>query len=63
MGLLFIDDPLGLVGLGAKDAHEAKVSIHLAEVETVADDEGVGDLEPDVVDRNLHQPAGRLIEQ
>ncbi len=35
----------------------------LAEVEAVADDEGVGDLEADVVDGDVDQTPGRLVKQ
>ena len=51
------------VDLGTEDAHEAQVAVALAVVEAVADDELVGDLKPDVVDRDVDQPPRGLVEQ
>src|ERR1035437_6073479 len=61
--LEFIGRPLRLVGLGAKDAHEAQVTVYLSVVETIPHHEGVRDLKPHVVEGNRHQTSGRLCEQ
>ena len=51
------------VDLGLEHPDVAQVAVQLAVVEPVADDELVGDREPDVVDRDLDQPPGGLVEQ
>src|SRR5438309_3201654 len=51
------------VDLGAEHAHEAEVAVVLGVVEAVADDELVGDREPDVVDRDVDEAPGGLVEQ
>ena len=51
------------VDLGAQDAHEPEVAVVLAVVEAVADDELVRDREADVVDRDVDEAPGRLVEQ
>ena len=51
------------VHLGAQNAHEAQVPVSLPVVEAVADHELVGDLEADVVHRDVDEPARRLVEQ
>ena len=51
------------VDLGAEHAHEAQVAVELAVVEAVADDELVRDREADVVDRDVDEAPGRLVEQ
>ena len=51
------------VDLRLEDADVAQVPVQLAVVEPVADDELVGDREADVVDRDLDQAAGGLVEQ
>ena len=53
----------GLVDAGTQDAHVPKVTVELAVIEAVAHDELVRDREPDVVDGDVHEPAGRLVEQ
>ena len=51
------------VDLRLEDANDAQVPVELAVVEAVADDELVRDREADVVDRDLDEPPGRLVEQ
>src|SRR5450756_489856 len=55
--------PLGLVGLGAENAHEAEVPVDLAEVETIPHHEGVRNLEANIVDRDVDQAAGGLVQE
>src|SRR4051812_18315352 len=51
------------VDLGAEDAHEAEIAVQLAVVQAIAHDELVGNRETDVVDRDLDEPPGGLVEQ
>src|SRR5256885_14294891 len=51
------------IDLGAEDAHEAEIAVQLAVVQAVAHDELVWDREADVVNGDLHEAPGRLVEQ
>src|SRR3990170_3083177 len=51
------------VHLGPEHPDEREVAVALPVVEAVSDDEAVRDGEAEVIDRDLHQPAGRLVEE
>ena len=50
-------------GQGDKCIDDRKVPILLVIIQAVADDKPVRDLKPHVVERNVHNPPGRLIQQ
>jgi len=51
------------IDLRAEDSDIPQVAIDLAVIEPVPDHELVGNREPDVIDLDLDQAAGRLVEK